>query len=98
LLRNETPTEYRGLKIRLRGPAAVCFGAKVEITIRTRKQYRWWGADVSYRSGHAPELIFGLGEHRQADHVQVTWADGRISTLSDVPAGKLVVDWCCSRN
>ncbi len=87
LLHNETSTQNRGLKVRLRGPSAACFGAKVEVTVGTQRQFRWWGADVSYLSGHAPELIFGLGENRQADRVQVTWADGRVTELTGVPAG-----------
>jgi hypothetical protein len=93
LLRNETATKNHGLKIRLRGPSAACFGAKVEVTVGAMRQFRWWGGDVSYLSGHAPELIFGLGEHRQADNVQVTWSDGRVSTRSDVIAGTTTVAW-----
>ena len=33
LLHNQTSTHNRGVKIRLRGPAAACFGAKVEVTV-----------------------------------------------------------------
>lgn len=93
LLRNETSTENRALKIRLRGPSAACFGAKVEVTTGGRTQTRWWGADVSYLSGHAPEQIFGLGRNHQADAIRIDWADGRTTRFSDLPAGKLVVDW-----
>ena len=93
LLHNETLTQNRGLKVRLRGPSAACFGAKVEVTVGAQRQFRWWGADVSYLSGHAPELIFGLGENQQADRVQVTWSDSRVSTFSGVSAGKAIIEW-----
>jgi hypothetical protein len=93
LLRNETTTGHHGLRVRLRGPAAACFGAKVEVVVGTQHQFRWWGTDVGYLSGHAPELIFGLGENRQADRVQVTWADGRVTESTGVPAGTIALDW-----
>lgn len=93
LLRNETVTKNHALKVRLRGPAAACCGAKVEVVVGAQPQFRWWGTDVSYLSGHAPELLFGLGEHSRADRVQVTWSDGRISTRNGVRAGRTVVDW-----
>lgn len=93
LLHNETRTNYRSLKVRLRGPAAACFGAKVELTIGPERHFRWWGTDASYLSGRAPELIFGMGEHRVADSLRVQWADGRVSVATRIPAGKSVVDW-----
>ena len=48
---------------------------------------------MSYLSGHAPDLIFGVGENGQADSLQVTWSDGWVSELSGVSAGKIAVDW-----
>ncbi len=95
LLRNETPTEYRYLKIHLRGRSASCFGAKVEVISGSNRQVQWWGADVSFLSQHAPELIFGLGPggSSTADQVQITWADGRTTTHAAVPAGLLEVSY-----
>jgi enediyne biosynthesis protein E4 len=91
LLRNETSTGNHALKIRLRGPSAACFGAKVEVTAGGRQQTRWWGADVSYLSGHAPELIFGLGQEQRADEVHVTWADGRVDSCPEMAAGRITI-------
>jgi hypothetical protein len=88
LLHNESKTPNRGLKIRLKGRAAALFGARVEVLAGDRRQVQWYGADVSYLSMHAPELIFGLGERDRAEQVQVTWADGKQTTLTNVPAGK----------
>jgi hypothetical protein len=87
LFRNETPTLNKSLKVRLHGPAAACFGAKVTVTIGGHSQTRWSGADVSYLSMHAPELIFGLGTASAADCVDVNWADGKRSALSQITAG-----------
>jgi hypothetical protein len=81
LLVNETATNNRYLKVRLRGPSAKCFGAKVELrTGGAPRQVQWWGADVSYLSQHAQELIFGLGTGPEPDELRVTWADGRVVT------------------
>ena len=79
------------MRCRLQGRAAYCFGAKIELTVGATHQIRWWGADVSYLSQHAAELVFGLGTATHADRVRVTWSDGTISELTGVPAGRLTV-------
>ncbi|MHB8971683.1 MAG: CRTAC1 family protein [Pirellulaceae bacterium] len=86
LLRNETTTRNRFLKVRLQGRAAACFGAKVEVRLGEQWQVQWWGADVSFLSQHAPELIFGLGMSDSADEVRITWADGKTSHYESVSA------------
>ena len=79
LLRNDTVTPYGWLAVRLTGPSAKVFGARLELTVGGRRQVLWWGADVSYASGHAPEAIFGLGTSAGAGDLEVVWADGRRS-------------------
>jgi hypothetical protein len=91
LLRNETQTGNQSLRIRLLGADAVRFGARVEVWVAGKQQTRWWGADVSYLSGHAPELLFGLGPEEAAERVSVHWADGGESSLKDVSAGVVEV-------
>jgi hypothetical protein len=92
LLRNETVTAGRFLKIRLNAPPAACFGAKVRVTTGDQQQTQWWGADVSYLGMHAAELVFGLGASAGADRIDVTWADGKRSTSEDVSTGRLQID------
>jgi prepilin-type processing-associated H-X9-DG protein len=87
LLRNETVTSHHSLKVRFIGPSAACFGARLEVTVGDSRQTRWWGGDVSFPSTHAPEAIFGLGAATHADQLQVTWADGHVTTLAHVAAG-----------
>lgn len=93
LLHNETHVANHSLKVRLRGPSAACYGAKIELVVGGERQFRWWGADVSYLSGHAPETIFGLRERTSADSLRVVWADGRVSVNSRISAGEFVADW-----
>jgi len=92
LLRNDTATKNRSLTVLLRGRAAYCFGAKVEVVTGAHRQVRWWGADVSYLSMHAAELIFGLGAAPQADRIRVTWTDGNVSEVTHVAAGVVTID------
>lgn len=92
LLRNDTPTTNRSITLRLRGRAAHCFGAKVEVMTGARRQVRWWGADVSYLSMHAAELVFGLGPATHADRIRVTWTDGTVSEAVHVAAGVVTID------
>lgn len=92
LLRNVSESGNYSLKVRLVGPAAACFGAKVEVRAGAgeRRQTQWWGTDVSFLSMHAGELIFGLGSRNTATDVVVTWADGRESHLREI-AGRVDV-------
>ncbi len=92
LLRNDTHTGNRSLEIQLKGRAADCFGAKVEVWTGSHRQIRWWAADVSYLSAHAAELVFGLGSADHADKVRVQWVDGKVSLLSAVAAGVVQID------
>ncbi len=89
LLRNETTTQNRSLNLRLRASEALRRGARVDVWVDGVRQRLWFGADVSYASGHALELIFGLGTAGAAERVAVTWADGSVSERANVPAGRV---------
>ncbi len=91
LLRNDTETKNSSLSVLLEGPAASLFGARVELRTGEQQQSRWYGSDVSYLSMHAPEIIFGLGSMELVDELTVTWADGRVTRLSELSPGKVVV-------
>ncbi|WP_221033034.1 CRTAC1 family protein [Actomonas aquatica] len=94
LLRNDTPRDDRqALVVHLDAPDARRFGARVMIESAGRRQWRWWGADVSYLSQHGPELIFGLGLAKSVERLEVQWADGRITTLTDLNAGSIRVTY-----
>jgi hypothetical protein len=91
LLRNETQGGGGWLAVRLRGPAAARFGARLELTAGGERQIRWWGADASYASGHAPEVIFGLGSTIGPWDLQVNWMDGAVSAMPGLTSGRRVV-------
>jgi hypothetical protein len=91
LLRNDTVTANHALTVKLRGRAAYCFGAKVEVWAGGKRQLRWYGSDVSYLSQHSPELIFGLGGQAGADRITVHWVGGAETTLEHVAAGTIAI-------
>ncbi len=92
LLRNDSPGVGQALRVRLEGPPAACFGARVEVRIGDGAQVRWQGADVSYLGGHAPEHVFGLGDAPGVDALNVRWADGATSSHGAQPAGTLTCE------
>jgi hypothetical protein len=89
LLRNDTETGNHSLVVTLLGRSSACFGAKVEVLLKDVSQTQWWGADVTFLGMHAAGLIFGLGKNTVADRVQVRWTDGKMTTLTNVPSGRV---------
>lgn len=92
LLRNDTETDHGSLVVLLSGPAAALFGARVDLRSGDQRQVRWYGADVSFLSMHAPELVFGLGQAELVDEVTVDWADGSRTRRQNIPAGRLRIE------
>ncbi len=88
LLRNDTVTPNRGLALRLDAPDALRQGARVEVEAGGAHAWRWWGADVSFASAHAAELVFGLGTAERATRVRVTWADGQTTERRGLGPGR----------
>lgn len=93
LLENRTPHNNHSLSVILSGPAARCFGAKVEVITESRTQIAWWGSDVSYLGMHAPELIFGLGKQSAVKEIRVHWTDGKLSTLENVSEKQINISY-----
>lgn len=94
LLRNDGATGHGWLAVRLAGPSAKVFGARLSLNSGVQRQVLWWGADVSYASGHAPEALFGLGADSGPADLTVVWADGRHSKrLSLAPGQRITVHY-----
>lgn len=74
VLRNEQATGHHWLTVELGGLPSQRHGARVELTGSDgRRQIRWWAADASFASQHAPELLFGLGPATGPVDVTVHW-------------------------
>ncbi len=60
---------------------AELIGARIELTAKGRKQYRWIHSNHSYKSGGALDAHFGLGEATNAE-VKVVLLDGTSKTFA----------------
>jgi len=87
LLRNDTETPNQSLVVTLDAPAPRRVGARIEATIQGELHVRWAVADSSFLSGHAPEAIFGLGDFREVEKLEVFWIGGGSTVWTDLPAG-----------
>jgi hypothetical protein len=79
--------------VELVGPdgAYPTLGASVLVRIERRGQTQWVGQNEGsrYSQGHY-RLYYGLGDANHADLVKVTWPNGSIQRLRDVPADQLL--------
>ena len=80
------------LRLTFQGDAPNTAGLGARVTVETESLTQT--AEVSptrgFLSSVDPRLVVGLGGAERAD-VTVTWPDGRVQTLTDVPAGPLTV-------
>lgn len=81
------------LAVRLEGSSGntAGIGAKVEVTSDKLTQTREMYPNRGYLSSVDPVLHFGLGARSQVQSVRVTWPDGTVQTLSDVPGDQRLV-------
>ena len=72
------------------GPNTAGIGARVEVRAGGRVQTAEVSPTRGFLSSVDPRLVLGLGGASAAD-VRVTWPDGRVQALPDVPAGPLTL-------
>jgi hypothetical protein len=81
--------EDRSLTVRLRqtglNPDAI--GAAIRVDTGKVSQYRWiWSGSRGMYGGETPEAHFGVEDLETLDRVEVTWPDGLVTVLEDVPS------------
>ncbi len=85
LLRNDSPSTHHWIAVELNAAEARRRGARVTVVAAGRlSQRRWFGSDASFASGHDLEMIFGLGPSTEPVDIEVRWADGVETRLTDV--------------
>jgi len=91
LLRNDGGTN-RSLRLLLVGRKSNRdgFGAVVKVKAGPETQSQMAVSGSSYLSQSERVLTFGLGKAQRADSVEVRWPSGRVDTLTDVSAGKVI--------
>jgi hypothetical protein len=81
------------LEIDLQGTAGnlQAIGSRVAIRAGSHTQYGWVGqSDDSRESQGHYRLYFGLGEDDRVRKLAVRWADGKKTTMRDLPADRLI--------
>lgn len=90
LLRNDggNANHWLGLNLVGRNGPVSAIGAKVTVTAGDKKQVRINQWSTSYLSNHDQRLHIGLGQHRQADRIEIIWADGQKEVYRNITANR----------
>jgi hypothetical protein len=66
------------------------YGARVKLVAGDLVQYREHTSAHGYNSANDPRLLFGLGEQRSIDYIEVTWPSGIVQKIDGVKPGGTV--------
>jgi hypothetical protein len=82
LLKNETAAKNQWLRVSMAGVKNLKLAAGAEVEVK---------AGTHYQKKIYPglPLLFGLGPHKEADTVRITWPNGMIQNQPNQPAGQL---------
>jgi hypothetical protein len=85
--------DHHYLQLRFKGnpPNTQGIGAKVWVSSGGRLQYASQQTTRGFQSSVAPGLLFGLGKHKVADYLRVTWPNGKTQVLRQVKGGQTLV-------
>jgi hypothetical protein len=65
-------------------------GASVKVVSKTLTQYNHMTTSVGYASSSDGPVHFGMGADARADLVEITWPSGKVQTLKDVDADRIL--------
>jgi len=97
---NRNPSHAKSLVVTLQGnpkgdgpykSTREALGAVVTVEIGGLRRAQVVSAGYSFLSSGSHSLFFGLGDSRVADRVTVKWPSGKVSELTRVPEGKLLL-------
>ncbi|MCS6862844.1 MAG: FG-GAP-like repeat-containing protein [Abditibacteriales bacterium] len=90
LLRNDTRTPNRWLRVRCRGNLTNRSGIGTTVTVKVGRMSltRTVRSGSSYCSASEPALHFGLGAAQQVDEVEIRWTSGKVERLGPQAANQ----------
>ena len=93
LLRNDYHGQNHWISVKLQGTKSdrAALGAMVRVMAGGRTQARAALSQTSYYSHDDLRLHFGLGAAARVETIEVTWPSGRIDTVRDVSADRVVL-------
>lgn len=86
---NSEKTDKHYLRLKLTGKYAT--GAKVRLTIAGGKQYAENYSHRGFQSTVEDIVHFGLGNDTVAERIDIEWLDGKLHTLTNIPADTMMV-------
>ena len=88
LLRNEIGQDKNWLRVTLRGTKSGtdAFGAVVRVKLKDRTLTRWKPGGEGFVTQSDPRLLFGLGDAKEIEWVEVTWPGGKKQRIENVKA------------
>ncbi|HZO08467.1 MAG TPA: FG-GAP-like repeat-containing protein, partial [Myxococcota bacterium] len=92
LFRNEFKDPRAGLAVRLRGAKGNRDAVGARVTVETDQMRRTLVVQAAsgFISQHSKELLFGLGQSRKIQKLEVRWPGGESQVLTDVPLDRRV--------
>lgn len=90
LLRNETRSGNNAIQLELIGVDCerCAIGAVIDITAGDKTWRKSLALGEGYYGSDQRLIEIGLGEHRQADKIEITWPDGPKQAFDEVKAGR----------
>ncbi len=91
IYRNNSTNNF--LKIKFKGDAKNTFGigAKVKIKVNKQLMVKENFTNRGFQSSIEPNLIFGLGDAKNIDELEVIWTNGKAEILKNIPANKTII-------
>ncbi|HLG59235.1 MAG TPA: CRTAC1 family protein [Vicinamibacterales bacterium] len=92
VLRNNGGTRRSSLVVRTVGVRSNRdgIGARVTIAAAGRTQVREVKSGASYLGQHDLRVLFGLGDARRVERMDVRWPDGKVETVRDLDVNQIV--------
>lgn len=92
LWKNETSSTNNWLKVKLEGTVSNRdgIGSVIEISVNTKRQYRYTVCGEGYLGQNSGTEIFGLGTNTNVDYVKVTWLSGIEDIFYNVQANQVL--------
>lgn len=89
LFRNNVGQNNRYLRIALQGTDSGkdAFGAVVRVKTSRGLQTRVKSGGHGFLAQHDPRLLFGLGQEKQVEWVEIRWPSGKVDRWDSIPAG-----------
>lgn len=102
IYRNNTGSIHQNhyITVSLAGPAGniMGYGARIQLYAKELRQYQEQYPVRGYQSTVEAALHFGLGKNTNVDSLVVTWPDGNITQLHNIPADqKILVSYASAK-